>query len=151
MSSIVRYLLGDFILVFMFLRVFFIVRALFNYNIYQDMYSTKLCRSYGFTANTRFSYKCMLKTRPGFTLRTTMFLSVVVLAYCLRIFELQYYTAISRLDFENYFSAIWCVFITMTTVGYGDFFPVTFFGRIVCMISALWGTFLISMFIIVAQ
>ena len=77
--------------------------------------------------------------------------SVLFLAYCLRIFETQYYLVIGRKDFENYFTAVWCVFITMTTVGYGDFFPVTVYGRMVCILSALWGTFLISMFIIVAQ
>ena len=38
----------------------------------------------------------------------------------------------------------------MTTVGYGDMYPVTDFGRFVAIICALWGTFIISLFIIVA-
>ncbi len=38
----------------------------------------------------------------------------------------------------------------MTTVGYGDIFPVTIFGRTVGIICALWGTFVISLLIIVA-
>ena len=44
------YLISDFILIFMFLRLFFVVRAIFNYNIFTDVYAKKLCKSYGFTA-----------------------------------------------------------------------------------------------------
>ena len=39
----------------------------------------------------------------------------------------------------------------MTTVGYGDMYPVTIFGRIVGVFTALWGTFIISLLIIVAS
>lgn len=38
----------------------------------------------------------------------------------------------------------------MTTVGYGDMYPVTTFGRIIGVICAFWGTFIISLLIIVA-
>ena len=90
----VYYLVSDFILVCMFLRFFFVVRAVFNYNMYQDVYAKKLCRSYGFTANVRFTFKSLLKTDPAATVCTTMLASVLILAYCLRVFEIQYYTAI---------------------------------------------------------
>ena len=84
----VYYLMSDFILVFMFLRIFFLIRAVFNYNMYTDVYAKKLCRSYGFTANVRFTFKSLLKTDPAMTVCTTMLLSVVVLAYCMRVFEI---------------------------------------------------------------
>ena len=38
----------------------------------------------------------------------------------------------------------------MTTVGYGDIYPITPFGRVIGVIAALWGTFVISLLIIVA-
>ena len=91
----VYYLLSDFILVLMFLRLFFVMRAIFNYNMFTDVVAKKLCRNYGFTANVRFTYKCLLKIKPTRTVSFTMILSVLVLAYCLRVFESQYYTAIN--------------------------------------------------------
>ena len=68
----------------------------------------------------------------------------------MRVFEIQYSHAIGQIDFDNYLSSVWCVIITMTTVGYGDLYPVTLFGRIIGVIAAFWGTFLISLLIIVA-
>ena len=44
-------------------------------------------------------------------------------------------------------TAIWCVVITMTTVGYGDIFAISPFGRIISIINALWGAFIISMLV----
>lgn len=43
-------------------------------------------------------------------------------------------------------NTIWNVIITMTTVGYGDIYPKTTMGRIIGVIIALWGLFLVSIF-----
>ena len=77
----VYFLVSDMVLAFMFVRIAFVVRAVFNYNLYTDLYSKKLCKSYGFTANIRFAYKCLLKSDPLSTVGTSLFISVFVLAY----------------------------------------------------------------------
>ena len=38
----------------------------------------------------------------------------------------------------------------MTTVGYGDIAPGTDFGKVIMMFTAIWGTFLISLLILIA-
>lgn len=77
----VWYLMSDMIVVFMFVRLFFVVRALFNYNMFTDLYSKKLCKHYGFTANIRFAYKCFAEISPGLTVLLTLLTSVFILAY----------------------------------------------------------------------
>jgi potassium intermediate/small conductance calcium-activated channel subfamily N protein 2 len=43
---------------------------------------------------------------------------------------------------------MWMVMLTMTTVGYGDFFPRTHFGRFVAVLACIWGIFLISLMVV---
>ena len=80
---------------------------------------------------------------------------LLVCSYDLRIFE-RYY------DFEdennkngtnenklgNYLNDLWCVFITMTTVGYGDIYPKSLLGKIIIVISCLFGVFLVGLMVV---
>lgn len=77
----VYYLFSDFILVFMFLRFIFIIRAMFNFTIFMDIYSKKLCKTYGFTANMKFALRSLLNSSPGTTVFVMMLVSVFILAY----------------------------------------------------------------------
>ena len=43
---------------------------------------------------------------------------------------------------------MWCMILTMTTVGYGEIYPVTIFGRIFTIIACIWGMFNMSMIIV---
>lgn len=90
----VNYTLSDFLLAFMFLRIILLVRAIFNYTMFTDLYAKRLCESYGFTANVRFTFKCFIIRNPGLTVVCTLTTSVLVLAYILRIFEVPYYHAV---------------------------------------------------------
>lgn len=90
----VYYLLSDFILALMFIRVIFLFRASINYSIFMDIYSKKLCKSYGFTANVRFALKCFVRSNPGMTVFVMLISSVMMAAYLIRIFELPYSVAI---------------------------------------------------------
>ena len=42
--------------------------------------------------------------------------------------------------------AMWNILITMTTVGFGDVYPITNGGRCVSIVAALWGVFYVSLF-----
>ena len=44
---------------------------------------------------------------------------------------------------------MWLTIITMTTVGYGDFYPRTIFGRVIDVILVVWGTFIVSLMVVV--
>jgi hypothetical protein len=37
----------------------------------------------------------------------------------------------------------------MTTVGYGDYFPRTIFGRVIDVVLVVWGTFIVSLMVVV--
>ena len=47
--------------------------------------------------------------------------------------------------FESFFDALYWATTTLTTVGYGDIYPVSNVGRIVSMISSLFGVAIIAL------
>lgn len=49
-------------------------------------------------------------------------------------------------NIKNVFDAIWWSLVTITTVGYGDLVPITFWGRIIGIIFILMGFILFSIF-----
>jgi len=87
----VLYLLSEFMFAFMSIRIYFLITCLYNYSIYNDAYSMKLCRFYGVPSSSIFTFKCYIYTMPE---RTTMLLfstSILILSYLLRIFEMPYF------------------------------------------------------------
>jgi len=67
--------------------------------------------------------------------------------YALRAAELPY-MHVSNQDWTYIWNGMWCILITMTTVGYGDFYPMTYLGRVIGVTACFLGTFLISLAIV---
>lgn len=121
------YFLSDWLLVFMFTRLYFSYRAIINYSLYTDAYSRKVCKTFGFTSGVRFSYKCHLENNPGMFVLVLFVGTVLLLSYIMRIFEIPYYRhnndKITKSLFDNYFNSVWMLVVTITTVGYGTLVP----------------------------
>ncbi len=47
--------------------------------------------------------------------------------------------------FHSFFDALYWATVTLTTVGYGDLCPVTDIGRVVSMLSSLFGVAIIAL------
>ncbi|MBE5942945.1 MAG: ion transporter [Lachnospiraceae bacterium] len=48
-------------------------------------------------------------------------------------------------SFDNFFDAIYWATVSLTTVGYGDIYPVTTFGRVITMISSIFGIAIVAL------
>lgn len=84
------FFLNDFLFAFMFLRLYQFVRSLFNYSIYTDPLSKKVCKDYGFSAGTNFAIQSKILIDPFQTCFIMFFGTVFIFAYLVRIFELPY-------------------------------------------------------------
>ena len=48
-------------------------------------------------------------------------------------------------SFETFFDAVYWATVSLTTVGYGDIYPVTTFGKLVTMISSFFGIAIVAL------
>ncbi|TNV86090.1 hypothetical protein FGO68_gene2365 [Halteria grandinella] len=145
----VEYKISTILLSLMFLRFILIIRSAINYSTYTDQHAKKVVsENYSFNPDVRFVMKCYITRSPEWTVTVILAFSVFVIAYLLRIFEIVYYRAIGFNDFEQFYSSIWAVVITMGTVGFGDIVPVSHFGRFLMMFTTVWGTFIFTLVIV---
>ncbi|CAG9332262.1 unnamed protein product [Blepharisma stoltei] len=146
----VCYIFTEFLYVFMYVRVLFIFRAIFNLSSYQDDHARYYCAKYEAKSNVRFSIRCLMKTHPFFVVAVFIVPGFLLFGIFLRVFE-RPYTDISGFDFESYSNAVWCCAEAIATIGFGDLYPGTHFGRMVTIISALWGAFAFSMVVFILE
>ncbi|OQR87699.1 hypothetical protein THRCLA_10435, partial [Thraustotheca clavata] len=90
------------------------------------------------TMNPFFHFKAIFNTKPLRLVLPLLFFVTFLTAAILRILEepVQPY-------FMNYWTSVWLTIVTITSVGYGDYVPVTHCGRIFMAFSGILGGLLI--------
>jgi hypothetical protein len=144
----VDYLLSDFLYIIVLLRSLYIIRALINYSIFSDPFAFKTCKDLQVNNNIRFAIKCLLKIYHIKLVIWFFFGSVLIFGFMLRIVERPFWVEKGRIEFDSYLNPMWCSFITMLTIGYGDFSPITTLGKVVVFFIGLWGVFISSLIIV---
>ena len=102
---------------------------------------------HGCDASTIFAVKSLMKQMPYGLLIGSLIFTTFIFGYQLRIFESPL-NEVSGQNYDNMNTCMWNVIITLSSVGYGELFPKTFFGRIVGIIVCFWGVFIISFFVV---
>lgn len=139
----------------MFIRIYYVLKWSFNQSFYTDAFSKKLCNDYGFYPGFRFILKSKFINSPEQAVLTLFIVTVLVLSYIIRIFEI-YYALHPQTDvFFNrkteFFDDVYFIVVTLTTVGYGDIEPRTLPGKIIIMFTAIWGAVLISLVVVMVS
>jgi len=137
----------------MYIRIYLIVRVFAHLSKWTSEMAEECCEPEGCEAGTVFALKAVFKDKPYATLLTVMIVSIIVFGLAVRGFERPYYygwdpTTSGFQDYSYIWNGMWLVAITMTTVGYGDFFPKTHMGRFVIILACFWGVFLVSMMVV---
>lgn len=103
----------------------------------------------GFEPDWKFAVKAYMQSQPMKFLSSGIAFSIVVFGVIVRNFEKPIgEQAPSDSNFDFYWNSFWCMILTMTTVGYGDIYPVTHLGRIATIFACIWGMFIVSMIIV---
>jgi potassium intermediate/small conductance calcium-activated channel subfamily N protein 2 len=117
---------------------------------------------YGCESDYLYAIKCLFKDSPMLLIGIVFTSSILIFALSLRIAERDVPSVLATLsnmsqgsaksvsnDISSFANALWLTIITMTTVGYGDFYPRTTFGRIIDVVLVVWGTFIVSLMVVV--
>ena len=131
-------------------RLFYFFQLINSLSIWDSSLSEKVLDKFYLQPNLLFTMKAFQKNNPFISLIFLFAISCICFSLCIRIFEIYYwesFTIISQ-DWTFIWNALWCIFVSMTTVGYGDFYPKTHFGRIIVIFSCVVGIYFTSMMMI---
>ena len=142
--------LSDYFYVFMWVRVIFLLKAIFNFSSYRTQYVQKICKYYNTSPNIWFIFKTELNLKPVRTVFIIFFLSVGMFANMYMVFEMEYLlTGDEQGLTQPLFTSVYIAMVTLSTIGYGDYSPQTVSGRVLIMVMAIWGSILLSLFVTV--
>eukprot|EP00347_Sterkiella_histriomuscorum_P011945 403370495 len=130
-----------------FTRIYQVIKCTLLMTYWLSPRAQRVCHMSGCKADYMFAVKSLMKAQPYTVLVISLLVSVGQMGYCLRIFERPLSEKTGQ-DFGLMTNTIWNVLVTMTTVGYGDYFPKTNMGRIIGLIIAFWGVFIVSLFVV---
>lgn len=103
-----------------------------------------------------FAIKSLLKNRPYLFVVVLSLTFLIILSFIMKVIEAPiYYQLVDSdptiKDYTTFINSAWSVIVTMTTIGYGDFFPRSNLGRFVVMLNAVLGNLIVSLMILSLQ
>jgi len=126
-------------------RLYIFLRLFDHYTFWTSERAVRVCRFMGFQPDTKFALKALVKYKAIFMVSLSIGISTFVFGLMVRTFERD---GNDLFNFRVIWNCLWCVIVTMATIGYGDIYPVTMLGRWVIIIACIWGVFLLSMFVV---
>ena len=145
----VKYNINDFFLTIMLFRSYYFIKFWILLSNYHGARADRICKMMGKQSGYIFSFKCLLISKTFETLTLITLLVCLTLSYMLKIIEGPVYQLLENENntnnFSIYLNCLWNVLVTMTTVGYGDFFPVSILGRFIGFIIAISGTVIVAL------
>ena len=128
-------------------RVYLLWRLFIHYSKWNSYNTNEICKSCNCKGGVTFALKAELKERPYTIVAGVMVISICVFGIALRNLE-RPFQHVSGKDWNYIWNGMWCIIITMSTVGYGDYYATTHLGRVISVIACFWGTFLISLMVL---
>lgn len=138
------YYLEEIFYFIMFLRVFYLLFSVFSYGQFQNPLAYRICESYRVNVTNMYSVKCYACMYPKEVLFFIFLIpGIVIFGIGTRIFERT--IKFNGMNFDSLENSMWCIIVTMMTVGYGDTIPASNLARGVICLSIFWGGIILSL------
>ena len=128
-------------------RILYLLKLLNIYSLYRKQSQEKILLRNGIKPNFFFDLKAYHKKYPLHSLIIIFVFTIYIFGTLLRYFELYFWEGfIQSRQLWNYrWNSYWFVFISMTTIAFGDFFPKTHTGKILIIFAIIIGIYSIFM------
>lgn len=133
--------------IFIVCRIGVLIKFIFIASYYYSPRSQRFCKIFCVDLNYGFVAKCLFRAYPFFFILFLITIDLFMGAYMIRIFE-RLYSFVPFSGLNTYFACIWYCFISMMTIGYGDYLAISIFGRVLILIISLNGVFIVAIIIV---
>lgn len=145
---------------FILFRVYHFFRLVHTFSFWSTPKAHSTCKLMNTKANVSFAIKAYLKINPFISLLFCVAFVVIIFGYAAQLFEYYNSTIMNSMEatdniyvqvmlkFSNIYNALWLIVVTMSTIGYGDIFPTTYFGRVIAILACIIGTFILSLLVV---
>ena len=146
-NNVIIYPLSSLFNAFLSFRVFLLFKLINIYSLYRTPKFEKILLKNSVSPDFLFNLKAYQKKYPLFSLIFIFILTIYAFGLFVRYFEMYLWEGVivSRQLWNYRWNAFWCLFISMTTVAFGDFYPKTHIGRTLIIIATIIGIYFISM------
>eukprot|EP01015_Nassula_variabilis_P020860 TRINITY_DN3666_c0_g1_i8.p1 TRINITY_DN3666_c0_g1~~TRINITY_DN3666_c0_g1_i8.p1 ORF type:complete len:566 (-),score=52.04 TRINITY_DN3666_c0_g1_i8:4-1701(-) len=129
-------------------RLYVCFRLFDHYTMWTDERASRVCQMNGFMTSPTFALKAYLRYRAHIILAIGLIVSILIFGIVIRAFERSFLFSGRRHQYDFIWNSFWCVIVTMTTIGYGDIYPVTHLGRLTTVFACIWGIFILSLVVV---
>lgn len=144
---------------FQLFRVYTFVNVPIVFSRFYSASSDRITKMMSGNLNMAFAFKCLINHYPSRMLLLLIVLTSFPLSMMLQIVEGPIFYQIKNTEsksfkfnnYQNLLDCYWNFFSIITTVGYGEYFPLTNLGRILVVIISLVGIILVSLMIMTLQ
>jgi len=142
-NTTIKYYLNNIFSVILVARLFLVFKAILYSSAYYQPRYDRIGNMNGIIIDMMFSFKSLMMDSPllCYPILLGMFWLFGTFGIVVAEAPVEKFNGV---NFASFWNAAWCMIITILTVGFGDFYPRTVFGRIITIITALSGNFLFS-------
>jgi Ion channel len=129
-------------------KLYFVFRYFLGASKYYSDSAYRVCSMYNSLRNWIFVVKCKIRDDPIRILFIVLVSNVFTFSYMLYVAEsvTPELFGVNR-NFTDFKTCVWCICITLTTVGYGDVTPLFKLGKVIIFLSCIFGLVTSSLFI----
>ncbi|OMJ71666.1 hypothetical protein SteCoe_30062 [Stentor coeruleus] len=144
------YYLEEILYFIMFLRPIYLIFTLFSYGQFHNALAFRVREKYRVKDTIMFHVKSYTWLHPKKMLFFVFFIQgILFFAVGLRVFERM--IKFRNTNFESFETSVWCIYVTIFTIGYGDTVPTSVPSRFVIFLSLIWARVILSMTLVTVR